>query len=82
MMVLAPARFSTTTGYPNKDSAFGAKSLATTSVWPPAGNGTITLIGFTGKGSWALVDDAPKLSLWTTVRRYASARIVTNATGL
>jgi hypothetical protein len=44
----APARFSTTTDCPHASVSFCARRRATTSVAPPAANGTIILTGFAG----------------------------------
>src|SRR5919106_2946164 len=49
----APGRFSTTTCCPHALVSSWPMTRATRSVVPPAGNGTITLIGFDGYGSAA-----------------------------
>jgi predicted carbohydrate-binding protein with CBM5 and CBM33 domain len=49
MVPPAPARFSTTTGWPSEADSFSATRRATTSVEPPAGNGTTIRTGRDGK---------------------------------
>src|SRR6185503_13855135 len=46
----APARFSTTTGWPRIFSSAGCMARATASVLPPAGNGTKKRSGLSGHG--------------------------------
>jgi len=48
MMAPAPARFSTTTLWPQRSPSFIAISRAMPSVAPPGGMGTIILTGFWG----------------------------------
>src|SRR6185503_6051194 len=58
---LAPARFSTTTGWPQRSARRGARSRATMSVPPPGGNATMIRIGLLGK-AWAAPSARPKSS--------------------
>ena len=44
----APPTFSTTSCWPNVRDMCSARMRVTTSVGPPAANGTITLMGFVG----------------------------------
>src|SRR3954452_20937695 len=53
MIVAAPARLSTSTGWPNAEESLGASVRAVRSTGPPAGKGTTTRSGFEGKGVWA-----------------------------
>ncbi|MNC96660.1 hypothetical protein D3C83_140890 [compost metagenome] len=48
MIVLPPARFSTTTACPSASVSLGAISRAWISAGPPAANGTISRTGFDG----------------------------------
>ena len=48
MMAEAPARFSTTTGWPICSASRCASVLPMMSALPPGGNGTTSLIGFAG----------------------------------
>src|SRR4051794_18665160 len=50
MIVAAPARLSTSTGWPSADESFGAIVRALRSTGPPAGNGTTSRRGFEGNG--------------------------------
>jgi len=50
-MVLAPERFSTTTGWPSESESFAASSRAMMSCAAPAWVGTISRIGRLGKVS-------------------------------
>src|SRR5215471_15386778 len=45
----APARFSTTTGWPSALESLSATGRADTSLAPPGGNGTIQRTGFVGQ---------------------------------
>ena len=47
-MVLAPGRFSTSTGWPKVSAARGAIERLNRSSTPPAGNGTISRTGLDG----------------------------------
>src|SRR6185503_5425579 len=49
MLPPAPARFSTTTDCPHASASFCASSRATTSVAPPAANGTTIFTGLAGQ---------------------------------
>jgi hypothetical protein len=51
MTVLAPGRFSITTGWPQSSLIFWPIRRASTSEGPPAGNGTTILIDRLGKAS-------------------------------
>jgi hypothetical protein len=48
MMPLAPALFSTTTGWPMERESWSAEKRASVSVTPPGGHGTTSLIGLLG----------------------------------
>src|ERR1700687_2878826 len=50
MIPLAPARFSTTTGWPISTESRAATARDMTSVTPPGGKGTIILSGLAGYG--------------------------------
>src|SRR3954470_7508687 len=54
MMVLAPGRLSTITGWPQSSVSFCPISRATGSVLPPAGKGTRMRIGLLGYAGWAV----------------------------
>src|SRR5689334_4885895 len=58
MIDAAPARFSTTTGWPRYSLILGATSRAEISVPPPATDGTITRIGCAGYFSCACASAA------------------------
>src|SRR5260221_14405494 len=56
MLPDAPARFSTTTGCPQRAASLSPTMRGSASAAPPAGKGTMTRIGragYPGAGSWA-----------------------------
>src|SRR5713101_989661 len=72
MMVLAPGRFSITTGWPQSSLIFWPMRRAKMSLGPPAGKGTIIRIGRLGKpadGSWAMAASAQIASIAATRNR-------------
>src|SRR5712692_8818814 len=72
MMVLAPGRFSITTGWPQSSLIFWPMRRAMMSLGPPAGKGTIIRIGRLGKpadGSWAMAASAQIASIAATRNR-------------
>src|SRR5258706_10296804 len=63
MLPEAPARFSTTTGCPQRAASLSPTMRGSASAAPPAGNGTMTRIGrpgYPGAGSWAQADAATR----------------------
>src|SRR4051794_15961480 len=65
MMPPAPARFSTTTGLPQRSPSFWPIARANTSVAPPGVWGTTSLTGRSGHGC-AVQGDAKPISAATT----------------
>jgi hypothetical protein len=78
MMVLAPGRFSTTTGCPQSSLIFWAMTLATMSLGPPAGKGTmmrIVRLGNAEASSAHAVSHADSMN--TAASRGRSTRAIT-----
>ena len=65
----APARLSTTMGWPSSSPSRSAITRAVTSVAPPAWKGTIRRIGRLGQGAWAKAGAARRGAAARTARR-------------
>src|SRR4051812_38519742 len=77
MLPDAPGRLSMTTGWPRRDASFSQKARAALSAPPPAGKGTIILMGRSGQ-DWAWTAPAPSASKASasTVRREGERNMV------
>jgi hypothetical protein len=63
MVPEAPGRLSTSIGTPSRADSRSASSRATASDTPPAGNGTIILIGRAGNDTGRLISERPALGM-------------------